>query len=113
MNKALINFTSICKHANEEFLKNGKSNLFVSYENLVLNNKRPDENYFFAREVKGADPIAHGKIVLRYGDEEINFLYGMDVPGCDVDAHLAFLKNHQAYKLAKKLQREHTPICEL
>ncbi|MGN1222120.1 MAG: hypothetical protein ACI4TT_02690 [Christensenellales bacterium] len=113
MNKALINFDYICKCANEEFLKNGKSAQFISYENRVLENQRADENYFFAREVNGADPIAHGKIVLRYGDEELNFLYGMDVKGCDVNAHTTFLKNHKAYKLAKKLQKEHTPLCEL
>ena len=113
MNKRLMNFRDICKNANKEFYKNGKSAEFESYEKLVLNNQRPDENYIFAREVKGADPIAHGKVVLEYGDEKINFLYGMDVAGCDVDAHITFLKNHQAYKLAKKLQREHTPLCEL
>lgn len=113
MNKKLDNFNLIVKLAQQEYAQNGKSVRFNVYENSVLQNGRPDENYIFARDVKGADPIAHGKVILKYGDEVYNFMYGMDVYGCDHKAHIAFLKNKKAYNLAKKLEREHTPLCEL
>ena len=113
MNRKLTNFDYLCKMADQEFRKHGKTELFDYYANLVIKNGRPEENYFFARDVNGADPIAHGKPVLESLDVEYNYLYGIDVYGCDHKAHTKVLYQLGYDKLAKKLEYEHTPICEL
>ena len=113
MNKRLVDFNIICKFAHKEFKQNGKTETFDNYANTVIKNGRPDENYFFARDVAGADPIAHGKVVLDSKDGEFNYLFGLEVYGCDHKAHINLLYSIGETKLAKKLEYEHTPICEL
>lgn len=113
MNRKLPNFDILCKMADKEYRKNGKTEFFDSLAKKVIENGRPEENYFFARDVKGADPIAHGKPVIESMDVEYNYLYGLDVYGCDHDAHIEVLFKLKEFKLAQKLRYEHTPICEL
>lgn len=113
MGRKLESFDTIIRMANEEYKQNGSSSFFKSLAQKVIDNQRPEENFIFANEVKGADPIAHGRVILEFGDSCYNYMYGMEIYGCDYKAHVKFLKDHNEYKLAKKLQDEHTPICEL
>ena len=38
----------------------------------MLESKEPEWNYFFARDVKGADVMAHGRVIIESKDSRVN-----------------------------------------
>ena len=61
-------------------------------------------NYLFAKNIKGADILAHGNVVIKDGlkylcyVDEYNYLFARDIPGADVLSHgKVILKGKGAY----------------
>mgnify|MGYP007077162371 FL=1 len=38
----------------------------------MLESKEPEWNYYFARDVKGADVMAHGRVIIESKDSRVN-----------------------------------------
>ena len=57
------------------------------YEQIILNSLDAEYNFIFARDVKGADIIAHGNAVIESGDAMYNITYPAYIEGADVMAH--------------------------
>ena len=92
------------EEGNTEF--NKKIKKLSKIEKRVIKTEDPILNFVFARDVMGADPIPHGKIVLEKGDAEINFRFATEVPGADINAHISKLEEMGQHKLASKVKQD-------
>ena len=64
----------------------------------VIESKDLAFNYSFARDIEGADILAHGKVIIESKDPEYNYKFAKDIEGADVQAHKEVL-----LKCSKKL----------
>lgn len=74
------------KQAQDEYRENGLSDKFIKLGIEVVNTKNPEQNYRYAKEVKGADILLHGNVVAMYGNAEINYDYTY-INGADTLKH--------------------------
>ena len=54
---------------------------------MVIESKCALWNYFFVKDVEGADIKAHEKVIIESKDPELNYKFVRDVKGADVMAH--------------------------
>ena len=57
------------------------------YENKILSLKNVVLSYFFAKNVDGADVIAHGKVIIESKDPAWNYFFASEIKGADIKAH--------------------------
>ena len=111
--KKLDEYTFLIDSATKEYKENGRSEYFNKIENKVLAKNDASLSYLFARDVKGANVIKHGKVVLNGNDAQLIYLFAIDVYGADYQAHADKLKSMKMYTMAKQVEKENTPLCEL
>lgn len=69
------NIEEFCRKANAEYEKNGRSELFVKYEELVIISKNPFFIEKFYADVDGSDEIALRQVIIDSKDAEANFSF--------------------------------------
>ncbi len=84
----------VSRHINyalNEYQKNGVSDFFKQLCQEVIDSRDPRSNYLFAktmlRVTKEIDVLAHGRVVLEYGDAEANYDFARTIKGADCRAH--------------------------
>jgi len=101
------------KIAKKESRRNGDSNEFKNIENAIIETKNAEMNYYFAKNVMGANKPEHEKVVLEYGDPYINYLYVSEVDSSNAEAHRKIIESSNDKSLIAKFIKETTPINEL
>ena len=64
-----------------------ENEIIKRYEENILSLKNVELSYAFAKNIKGADVKAHGKVVIESKDPKWNYNFARDIKGADVKAH--------------------------
>lgn len=62
-------------------------------ENKVLKIRDKKLSYKFAKEIKGADVLAHGRVIIESNDLEYNYYFARDVKGANIKEHEKVILN--------------------
>jgi len=59
----------------------------LAHGQVIIESEDLEWNVYFARDVEGADVLAHGQVIIESEDPEWNVYFARDVEGADVLAH--------------------------
>lgn len=79
----------------KKLIELGISNLEIitKYEKRIIELHDPSLSYYFAKDIKGADILAHEKVVIDSKDLACNYYFAKNVNGIEVLAHENVIKN--------------------
>lgn len=73
---------------------------------IVINSKDPRWNYWYARDIEGADIFEHGYVVIRSADPQFNCWFAQDIDGANIEVHARVVINSRDPKWNFEFARE-------
>lgn len=112
-----MNITRYIDLTNEEYEKNGISELFIKAQNTIISTQNGDYIFKFAHKVKGADVDLLQDAIIKTGDIENIIDFGAEVDGIDALKISRIVAKHAKsipviYECAHKIKGADIPLLQ-